>query len=175
MFIDADVLIIEPPLIPVMRGKIKRERLDVGHIGNILEYFQLKGNTAVFMEELWGFGSVEKQEQKQWDFATSYGIYLGCISTAKLSLTLVPPQTWQKAVGKRGSEKIYSIERAIQLFPGVKLNREGARKPHDGNAEALLIAHYGRLQVGDAYDYVVGIDPGFKGGIAVLKTRRSAA
>lgn len=60
----------------------------------------------------------------------------------------VVPQTWQRVmhVGAKGDDtKARSIETALRIFPGVSLLESGrARKHHDGMADALCIAQYGR-------------------------------
>lgn len=60
----------------------------------------------------------------------------------------VVPQTWQRAmhVGAKGSDtKSRSIDTALRLFPGVSLRESGrAKKNHDGLADALCIAEFGR-------------------------------
>lgn len=61
---------------------------------------------------------------------------------------LVAPVTWQRVMhaGTPGSDtKQRSIMAAQRLFPGVRLQRtQRSTKPHDGIAEALLLAEYGR-------------------------------
>lgn len=54
------------------------------------------------------------------------------------------PTQWKGKLGLLNSSKGASREKAISLFPSV----EGrlTRVKDDGRAEALLIAHYGRLQ-----------------------------
>lgn len=66
----------------------------------------------------------------------------------RIPYQLVAPRTWQAAMhaGAPGSDtKQRSILAAQRLFPGVSLRRTAlSRKPHDGIAEALLLAEYGR-------------------------------
>ena len=59
---------------------------------------------------------------------------------------IATPQTWQNSQhrGQPGSDpKQRSILAAGQFFPEVNLVPPGCRKPHDGLADALLIARYG--------------------------------
>lgn len=70
-------------------------------------------------------------------FGRSFGIVEGVLAALELSTTIIPPQTWQKAVNLRGG-KDGSRARAAELFP-----RDAglfARKKDDGRADAALIA-----------------------------------
>ena len=57
----------------------------------------------------------------------------------------VRPAKWKKDMGLN-SDKINSIKLCQRLFPTVELIPKGCRKPHDGMAEALLIAEWQRRQ-----------------------------
>jgi crossover junction endodeoxyribonuclease RuvC len=70
-------------------------------------------------------------------FGKHYGLLLGMLTAARCSYTLVPPRTWQKAMGAlTGGDKNVSKRRAQQLFPGMKLTH--------ATADALLMATYCR-------------------------------
>lgn len=70
-------------------------------------------------------------------------------ATLGIPYQLVAPRTWQSRMhlGTSGTDlKQRSIQAAQRLFPGVSLLRtERSRVPHDGMAEALLLAEWGRL------------------------------
>lgn len=53
----------------------------------------------------------------------------------------VRPTKWKKEMGLN-SDKINSIKLCQRLFPNIDLVLPGCRKPHDGMAEALLIAEW---------------------------------
>lgn len=68
-----------------------------------------------------------------------------------IPFTLIVPQTWQKEMhmGVRGAgmdTKTASFEACARLFPGVSIPplTERSKKPHDGFADALLIAEFMR-------------------------------
>ena len=64
-----------------------------------------------------------------------------------ISYQLVKPQSWQKEYGisNKDKSKAQSIATAKRLFPGTDLRRtERCTKDHDGFADALLIAEWGR-------------------------------
>lgn len=69
------------------------------------------------------------------------GIWLGILAAFKIPVTRVEPARWKKdLLIPAGSDKNYSIVRALQLFPSATLDR---KKDH-GRADALLIADWGR-------------------------------
>lgn len=53
----------------------------------------------------------------------------------------VRPAKWKKEMGLN-SDKINSIKLCQRLYPNLSLIPTGCRKPHDGMAEALLIAEW---------------------------------
>lgn len=55
----------------------------------------------------------------------------------------IPPQRWKKAMGL-SHDKDESIQLCERIFPEVNLIPKRSRKPHDGIAEALLIAEFSR-------------------------------
>jgi hypothetical protein len=61
----------------------------------------------------------------------------------------VAPRVWAKkvfginAAGLKSFRKERNIKMATQLFPDANLVPERGRKPHDGFADALLLAYYG--------------------------------
>jgi hypothetical protein len=84
--------------------------------------------------------------------STMYGMgLLVGICVGKWIRVLVRPQKWQKAVGIKKKDaddtKNRAILKAQELFPHVDLRRtERCKKPHDGFADALLIAYFGWLR-----------------------------
>ena len=77
-------------------------------------------------------------------FGQNFGFILGLLTAFRIPYELVRPQKWKK-VFSCTSDKNTSIEVAKRMFPEVDLRRTPlCRKPHDGKAEALLIAEYAR-------------------------------
>ena len=73
-------------------------------------------------------------------FGRGFGFILGLLAAFCLPYELVRPQKWKKEFSCT-SDKNTSIEVAKRLFPGVDLRRTPkCTKPHDGIAEALLMA-----------------------------------
>jgi len=80
-------------------------------------------------------------------FGTGYGFIQGVLTAFEIPFQLVPPQTWKKAFSLN-SDKQTSIEVCQRLFPDVSLFRtDRCKKPHDGMAEALLMAEYARRKL----------------------------
>lgn len=79
-------------------------------------------------------------------YGQGYGEILGALAALGVPVIQVPPRTWQKVAyqGIGGEGKARSFEACRRLFPHVNLVPGKCRKPHDGLADALLIAYYGR-------------------------------
>lgn len=77
-------------------------------------------------------------------FGRNFGFILGLLRAFGIPYQLVRPQKWKKEFSCT-SDKNTSIEVAQRMFPGVDLRRTPrCTKPHDGIAEALLMAEYAR-------------------------------
>lgn len=76
-----------------------------------------------------------------------YGQHFASFEDAALHLRIpyveVRPHLWKQAMGLSKS-KSDSVSACRRLFPTVDLVPPGCRKEHDGIAESLLIAEYGR-------------------------------
>ena len=78
------------------------------------------------------------------NFGKNYGYILGVLEAYRIPIMDVTPQTWKKYM-EVTSDKNTSIDLCKRLFPDINLKAtERCRKDHDGMAEALLIAEYGR-------------------------------
>lgn len=78
------------------------------------------------------------------NFGLNKGWILGMLYAYHIPTELVSPQKWKKMFSLNG-EKQKSIECAMRLFPNANLYATSrCKKPHDGIAEALLMAEYGR-------------------------------
>ena len=78
------------------------------------------------------------------NFGMNFGFIQGVLKAYSIPYELVTPQKWKKEFSCT-SDKNTSIEVCKRLFPNVNLKAtERCKKDHDGLAEALLIAEYGR-------------------------------
>lgn len=77
-------------------------------------------------------------------FGQNFGWILGMLSAFEVPYELVRPQKWKRMFSCT-SDKNTSVQVARRLFPNVNLMKtERCSKPHDGMAEALLMASYAR-------------------------------
>jgi len=75
----------------------------------------------------------------------NYGVILGILQALQVPYEEVPAQRWKRVFGialnlPKRERKVLAIEKAKALFPALR----EAIGNHDGKAEALLIAEYGR-------------------------------
>lgn len=77
-----------------------------------------------------------------------FGLWQGIVIGLGFKIMIPHPRTWQKVMHRDipgDDTKGRSILAAQRLFPDVDLRKsERARKPHDGKADSLLLAEYGR-------------------------------
>ena len=77
-------------------------------------------------------------------FGMNFGFIQGVLKAYGIPYELVTPQKWKKEFSCT-SDKNTSIEVCKRLFPDVNLKAtDRCKKDHDGMAEALLLAEYGR-------------------------------
>lgn len=77
-------------------------------------------------------------------FGENFGFIRGLLESYGIPYELVRPQKWKREFSCT-ADKNTSVEVARRLFPGVSLRRTPkCVKPHDGMAEALLIAEWMR-------------------------------
>lgn len=109
---------------------------------DILSTVALKDNCRCVLEKvnaMPGQGVVS-----MFNFGQNFGFIQGVLKAYDISFELVPPQKWKKEFSVT-SDKNTSIEVCKRLFPSVNLKAtDRCKKDHDGMAEALLIAEYGR-------------------------------
>ena len=80
-------------------------------------------------------------------FGEGYGYIQGVLEVNKIPYELVPPQKWKKEFSITKDKNI-SIDVAKRLFPDVNLKATPrSKKDHDGMAEALLMAEYGKRHI----------------------------
>ena len=77
-------------------------------------------------------------------FGVGYGMLQGIILTLGIPLRLVTPQAWKKEIlAGTTKDKAASIDYCKRVYPYINLIPKGHRKPHDGIADAILIADFG--------------------------------
>ena len=80
-------------------------------------------------------------------FGQSVGYIKGVLESFRIPYQEITPQKWKREFGLN-SEKAASAEVCRKLFPDVSLLASPkCKKPHDGMAEALLMAEYARRKL----------------------------
>jgi crossover junction endodeoxyribonuclease RuvC len=123
-----------------------KAELDLTEIRGVLRTWDV---THVYLERVsamrgWGASSA-------WRFGTGWGQIQGLVFGLGLGLCLVAPKTWQAAVlGGTSRDKTQAIVEAARRWPMANLRPGRRTRPHDGLADALCLAEFGRRQlVGD--------------------------
>lgn len=75
-------------------------------------------------------------------FGVGFGSILSVLQAMQISLIFVTPAVWKRSYGL-GKDKHASLHKARLLWPSADLRLA----KHDGRAEALLIAEYGRRRL----------------------------
>lgn len=80
-------------------------------------------------------------------FGQSVGYIKGVLEAFRIPYQEITPQKWKKEFGLN-SDKAASAEVCRRLFPDISLlATPRCKKPHDGMAEALLMAEYARRKL----------------------------
>ena len=81
------------------------------------------------------------------NFGHNVGYIKGVLEAFQIPYQEIPPQKWKREFGLN-SDKAKSTEVCGQLFPYISLQAtEKSKKPHDGMAEALLMAEYAKRKL----------------------------
>lgn len=83
------------------------------------------------------------------NYGVGFGMLIGVCAASSHPMTLVKPREWQKIMHLGADASADPKDRTFQvvyrLFPSANLKAtERCKKDHDGMADALLIAAYGR-------------------------------
>lgn len=87
---------------------------------------------------------------QMFNYGVGFGKILGWMESMQYPYTLVPPAVWAREMhaGCMGeSTKDKSFQAVERLFPGNLWVLPGCKKKHDGMAEAVLIAEFGRRKL----------------------------
>lgn len=78
------------------------------------------------------------------NFGMGYGALVALASVGQARVVLVPPQMWKKHVlAGTSKDKEAAIQFCNHTYPSVNLILPRCRKPHDGMADSICLAHYG--------------------------------
>lgn len=76
-------------------------------------------------------------------YGQHFGLFEATTALLRTPYHEVSPAVWKKAMGLTSSKSLSSSV-CRRIFPQVELVLPGCRKEHDGLAEALLVAEWGR-------------------------------
>jgi hypothetical protein len=147
-------LLRDDPIVAPTLARLVSERVVLDEFGmSCLEVCSVAG---VFVEKAQVMNRMDRGAETEpprsaraaFSYGVGFGTICGAIRGAVYPLRLVPPSVWTRVMHagcKLATEdKQRSFEACRNLFPGVNLVPPGGRVPHDGLAEALLMAEYGR-------------------------------
>lgn len=78
-------------------------------------------------------------------FGMGYGLLIGICDALGLHYRLVTPQAWKRAVlSGTAKDKSAAVNFARRAYPDIDLSPGRLRVPHDGIADAVCLAEYGR-------------------------------
>lgn len=78
-------------------------------------------------------------------FGMGFGVVIGVCEALMLPYRLVTPQAWKKSVlAGTTRDKSAAINFVRRAYPSVDLSPGRLRVPHDGIADAVCLAEYGR-------------------------------
>ncbi|MGJ8524317.1 hypothetical protein LMG33818_000025 [Halomonadaceae bacterium LMG 33818] len=78
-------------------------------------------------------------------FGKGFGIVIGVLEALSIPYRIVTPQAWKKCVlAGTSKDKDAAINFVRRAYPDVELVPARCRKPHDGIADAVCLAEYGR-------------------------------
>ena len=151
----APTFIDTPTLTTKAKGaKAKSHRtMDVAEIVNILRGIGGSSEVVIALEKV-SAAPIEGRVQgttSMFNFGMGFGMWIGILAGLQLPYTLVHPRTWKTQIMRdQGKEKGASIMRAKQLYPQAApcLNL----KKHHGRADALLLAHYAKMNLAGRQD-----------------------
>ena len=138
-----EVQFFDTPTLTIQGAKKKTRVMDGAECVNIL--MREVGRCAEIMVVLEKESAMPGQGvSSMFNFGTGYGMWQGILYGLQLPFTLVHAATWKRRIMEgMGKEKSAAIFRAKQLYP--KAASSLTRVKDDGRAEALLLAHYGRV------------------------------
>jgi crossover junction endodeoxyribonuclease RuvC len=128
-----------PTLEMMVNGK-KKNRYNVNGMVSLLAGFESE-EVLVVLESV---HSMPKQGvASSFNFGEGLGMWKGIVAAFGFPLEMPTPQRWMKAIMEgTGGGKDANRNKAIQLFPSLADQLKLVK--HDGRADALLMAEFGR-------------------------------
>jgi Holliday junction resolvasome RuvABC endonuclease subunit len=118
--------------------------IDWNKVYRLLSHWEPAKKTTVVIEKVHAFTG--QGVSSTFKFGANYGGLLGILGAMSADYILVVPRTWKKIVlgANYEHDKLGTIAFLRHQYPTVNLlATPRSKKPHDGMADALAIAHYG--------------------------------
>ncbi|MFG6139489.1 hypothetical protein [Halomonas sp. B23F22_10] len=81
-------------------------------------------------------------------FGMGFGLVIGVCEALSIPYRLVTPQAWKKVVlAGTAKDKDAAVAFVRRAYPSIDLTPGRKRVPHDGMADAVCLAEYGRQQL----------------------------
>lgn len=145
--IDGDIKLLDMPVMSNVKASAqgrKRQHINPYELAWTLADFN-RNKSKVFLEYT---QCGMKGAIANYSLGHSSGIIMGVLSAMGFSYEMVMPQEWKKEFGLLKSQKSASRTMSQQLFPSADLRL----KKHEGRAEALLLAEWGRRKYARTID-----------------------
>jgi crossover junction endodeoxyribonuclease RuvC len=122
--------------------------LDLAELANQTRRLQFEGaEVRAIVERVHAMPS--QGVSSTFTFGKGFGGVLGVFAALGVPVLLPTPQAWKKKIlAGTKQDKAAAVAWARRVYPGVPLVLARCRKPHDGMADALCIAEWGRLEEG---------------------------
>lgn len=136
-----NIRFFDTPTLEIKRGKSKKREYNVNSMADFIihESYDSTTNIKVGLEKIHSMPG--QGVRSMFSMGEGFGIWKGIIAARRLSLELITPQAWKKAMmSGMGKDKDASRQKALQLFP--QLSEQLKLKKHHNRADALLIAEY---------------------------------
>lgn len=140
LLFEDQLLVVDMPTHSVKRGKGEKREVDGYALRHLLE--ELRPDVA-YLEQVGGITG--QSASAAFNFGRASGVVEGALKMAGVRVEMTAPHVWKRRMGLKGG-KDASRARSSALFPAYAHNWK--RVKDDGRAEAVLIAEYGRQQLG---------------------------
>jgi crossover junction endodeoxyribonuclease RuvC len=139
------------PTLEIVVGKSKKRTIDTKSLRNLL--YSCVPLDLVVLERVWA--SKGEGVSSAFSFGVGYGIVQGLLAAMDVKQEHPTPQSWQRVVlrGSTTKTKASSVLYAHRRYNLDLLKTPKCRVPHDGMADAVCLAEFGRrLLLGDIDD-----------------------
>jgi crossover junction endodeoxyribonuclease RuvC len=137
---EPKLFVYDTPTVLVEGGKTRRKYL-TSAMALLIESYKNRSDVLAILENVHSMPS--QGVSSSFCFGEGKGMWEGILAAYNVPTELVSPQRWKKEImADQGKEKSAARFKAMALFPNLADHLKLVK--HDGRAEALLLAEYGR-------------------------------